>query len=198
MDLLEKSKAVSEVFIGLDEEVKDYLSESNLTCFSGCGQCCSNPKVNASVMEFLPLSFDIYEKGKAEEILEILSDNETQEGMCIMYKSTSDNNESGYCTNYKKRGLICRLFGNSARKNKYGQKEILTCKKIKNGKKEEFLLVSEAINNEMKIPSGTDAYYQLNNLDGQLTEEQYPINVAIKKSLEAVLRYAYYKENQEV
>ncbi len=198
MDLLKKSKAVSEVFNELDVEVNSYLSESKLTCFAGCGKCCANPKVNASVMEFLPLSFDLYEKGIAEEILEILSDKKTQEGFCIMYKSTSENNESGYCSNYIKRGLICRLFGNSARKNKYGQKEILTCKKIKQGKNEEYLMVSEAINHGMKIPSGTDAYYQLKNLDTQLTEEQYPINLAIKKSLEAVLRDAYYKENQEV
>lgn len=198
MNLEEKSAEVRVVFEGLEVEVKDYLSASKLTCFEGCGRCCNNPNINASVLEFLPLAFDLYKKGKAEETLEILNGNEFTEGNCILYKSTSKDNLSGYCSDYKNRGLICRLFGNSARKNKSGNKEMITCKKIKTEKSELFLEVSQFINNDLAIPSGTDSYARLTCIDLALTEEQFPINMAIRKSLETVLRYIYYLENQEV
>lgn len=198
MNLEKKAEAVREVFEELEVEVKSYLSAGKLTCFEGCGRCCNYPKINASVLEFLPLAFDLYKKGKAEETLESLYLEEVAEGTCILYKSTSKDNLSGFCSDYKNRGLICRLFGNSARKNKNGDKELLTCKKIKSEKTNLYLTVSESIKNELDIPSGTDKYAKLSHIDIQLTEEQFPINIAIRKSLEAVLRYMYYLDNQEI
>jgi uncharacterized protein len=198
MNLEAKSEAVREIFGELEVEVKSYFSASKLSCFEGCGRCCNYPKINASVLEFLPLAFDIYKKGKAEEILDSLYLEEIAEGTCILYKPTSEDKSSGYCTDYKNRGLICRLFGNSARKNKTGEKVLLTCTKIKTDKTALFLSVSESIKNELAIPLGTDKYAGLIHIDSQLTEEQFPINIAIRKSLEAVLRYMYYLENQEI
>ncbi len=198
MNLQQKTLEVKTVFDELDVEAGKYISNSNLTCFTGCGQCCANPKINASVLEFLPLAFDLYKKGKAEEVLELLSNEKISDEYCILYKSTGQDNRAGSCSDYNNRGLICRLFGNSSRKNKNGEKEIVTCKKIKTGKNEQFLAVSNSIKIDLEIPSGTDFYYRLNNIDSQLTEDQFPINVAIKKSLEAVLRFMFYQENQEV
>jgi len=196
MDLEQKSQEVRKVFEELDLEIKSFQDASKLTCISGCGYCCSNPKVSASVLEFLPLAFDLYDKGKAEVAL-ILLDQTNEEGACIIYKSLSEDGHSGFCSDYQNRGMICRLFGSSARKNKDGVKEIITCKKIKTGKKELYDTAVDEIKSEMPIPSSTDAYRKINNIDFRLTEQQLPINKAIRKALESVITFKYYTENQE-
>ncbi|WP_373523276.1 YkgJ family cysteine cluster protein [Aquiflexum sp.] len=196
MNLEEKSQEVRKVFEELDLEIKSFLDASKLTCISGCGFCCSNPKVSASVLEFLPLAFDLYDKGKAEKALEML-DKTSEEDACIIYKSLSEDGHSGFCSDYNNRGMICRLFGSSARKNKEGQKEIITCKKIKAEKKDLYESAIEGIKSEMPIPSSTDAYRKINNIDFRLTEQQLPINKAIKEALESVITFKFYTENQE-
>lgn len=196
MNLEEKSQEVRKVFEELDLETKSFLDASKLTCISGCGFCCSNPQVSASVLEFLPLAFDLYAKGKAEKALDIL-EKTPEEGSCIVYKSLSEDGHSGFCSDYNNRGMICRLFGSSARKNKEGQKEIITCKKIKIEKKDLYDNSVVAIKSEMPIPLSTDAYRKINNIDFRLTERQLPINKAIKEALESVITFKFYTENQE-
>lgn len=196
MNLQEKSEEVRKVFNELDFEIKAFLGVSKLTCIAGCGFCCSNPKVNASVLEFLPLAFDLFHKGKADKALEIL-EKQDEQSFCIMYKSKSLDDSMGFCSDYVNRGLICRLFSSSSRKNKEGKKEIITCKKIKEGKKSEFDLASKLINEDLPIPLSAGIYNQLFNIDFQLTAQQLPINQAIKKAIEMVLTYKFYIENQE-
>jgi len=196
MNLEQKSQEVRKVFEELDQEIKSFVDASKLTCISGCGFCCSNPKVSASVLEFLPLAFDLYEKGKAEKALNLL-DQTNEDDACIIYKSFSEDGHSGFCSDYQNRGIICRLFGSSARKNKDGIKEIITCKKIKTEKKDLYDTAVEAIKSEMPVPSSTDAYRKINNIDFMLTERQLPINKAIKEAIESVITYKSYTENQE-
>jgi Fe-S-cluster containining protein len=194
MNLIEKSLNVSRVFEELEVEIEGFLSQSQLTCFKGCGHCCTNPRVSASVLEFLPLAFDIYRSGKAEDTIALLSTS-SGESYCIMLKKLSTDAGAGQCTNYANRGLICRLFASSARRNKHGEKELLTCRKIKEEKKELFEAASEAIKQEMPVPLGSDFYTRLYGIDYNLANEQFDINIAIKKALESVLSYYYY--NQE-
>jgi uncharacterized protein len=195
MDLQQKSQEVRMVFNELDAEIREFIDASQLGCLAGCGFCCSNPKVNASVLEFLPLAFDLYEKGKAEKAIEILESKNGQD-YCIIYKTSSLDGTMGFCSDYSNRGMICRLFGSSARKNKEDKKEIITCKKIKEAKAEQFLSASAAINEELKVPLSSDAYSRLYNIDFQLTNDQMPINKAIQHALEAVLRFKYYEGSE--
>ncbi len=196
MNLQEKSQEVKRIFDELDTEIKAFIGASNLSCIPGCGACCSNPKVSATVLEFLPLAFDLYEKGKAEKALEIL-EQQGENNFCVLYKSMSHDNALGFCSDYSNRGMICRLFGSASRKNKESKKEIITCRKIKESKKELYEVASKAVNEDMDVPSSSSAYSQLYNIDFHLTAEQIPINQSIKKALETVLTYKFYIENQE-
>ena len=83
MNLFEKSQAVRKLFLELDEESKQFHAESGMSCISGCGFCCANPDVPAYPLEFLPLAFDLYEKGIAEDIANQLS-LQDQLGNCIV------------------------------------------------------------------------------------------------------------------
>ncbi|WP_296698104.1 YkgJ family cysteine cluster protein [Algoriphagus sp.] len=195
VNLEEKSLAVLKVFKELEEEARQFTSESGLGCISGCGACCANPQIPASPLEFLPLAFDFYKKGIAESIL-ILLDSDDENSNCIVYRANSIDNKSGYCTNYLNRGMICRLFAVSARKNKYGLKDIIICKTLKEAKNAAFQEATNRINTDLPIPSASKFYMLLDEIDSSLTQ-QMPINKAIAFSLELVLRYKFYEEGIE-
>lgn len=195
MNLLEKSLAIEAIFQELEEESKQFHRDAGMGCVSGCGFCCSNPEVPATPLEFLPLAFDLYEKGLADELAIQLSDRKDS-GICVVYRSQSEDASKGFCGNYSKRGLICRLFGASARKNnKTGLKELITCKILKAEKKEQFKACSERINTDMQIPLAPAFYTRIKDVDEALTQ-QYPVNKAILLALELVLRYNYYKDEE--
>lgn len=196
MNLFEKSKAVEEIFQELEQESKQFHAEAGMGCLSGCGFCCANPEVPASPLEFLPLAFDLYEKGLADEIANQLVSQEDP-GICVVYRSNPADVTKGFCGNYAKRGLICRLFGASARKNnKTGLKELITCKILKAEKKGAFEHTSERINSDMEIPLAPAYYTRIKDIDEALTN-QYPVNQAILMALELVLRYKFYQEAEE-
>ncbi|MBD8491059.1 YkgJ family cysteine cluster protein [Echinicola sp. CAU 1574] len=197
MNLKEKSLKVNEIFNDLDMEVQDYLAQSQLTCLSGCGKCCANPKVPATVLEFLPLAFDLYQKGQAEALLDQL-ETATEDSYCVVLKLLSADGAAGHCTQYNHRGLICRLFGNSSRRNREGKKELITCKNIKEQKQQQFQIVTRAIQNDLEIPGSSDYYTRLSTIDFHMAEQQFPINIAIKKAIEAVLSFYFYFEGQAV
>lgn len=195
MNLTEKSQATLDVFGELESETKQFVSESGLGCVSGCGFCCANPKVPASPLEFLPLAFDLYDKGLAESTLASLELKE-EGASCIIYRPQSADGKQGFCGNHTKRGMICRLFAASARRTKYGKKDLILCKVLKEEKAEEFLNTSERINKDMEIPLATAFYSRLEEIDQSLCQ-QFTINEAIAFALELVLRYKFY-EGQEV
>lgn len=195
MNLAEKSKTVQILFEQLGEESKQFASESGLGCISGCGACCANPEVSASPLEFLPLAFDFCNKGLSETILTLL-DSEEEVKSCIVYRAHSLDGKNGYCTNYANRGLICRLFAAAARKNKYGSKELIICKKIKTEKEEKFKETSLRINADLPVPIASKYYQWIEEIDDSLAK-QYPINTAIRLAVESVLRFKFYQEEAE-
>lgn len=194
MNLFEKSQAVKAVFEELDTESRQFHAEAGMGCLPGCGFCCANPEVPASPLEFLPLAFDLYEKGIAEEIANQLSEEE-KPGNCIVYRSQKEDQTKGFCGNYTNRGLICRLFGAAARKNKHGQKELITCKILKEEKAENYSSTASRINSDLEIPMATAFYTRLKDVDESLSH-QYPVNQAILMALELVLRYKFYQEGE--
>src|SRR5690606_25630097 len=88
MNLEEKALRVREVFDELQLETDRFISQSKISCIQGCGHCCTNPKVPASILEFLPLAFDLYRKGKAEEFLSLL-ESATEDSYCVILKKMS-------------------------------------------------------------------------------------------------------------
>lgn len=194
MDLAQKSQAVLNLFAELEFETKQFASESDLGCVAGCGFCCANPKVPASPLEFLPLAFDLYCKGLAESTLAQIEEMGDVES-CIMYRAQSIDGIKGFCSNHKMRGMICRLFAASARRNKYGSKELIICKVLKEEKTGQFETATKRINEDMQIPLATSYYSRLEEIDTTLCQ-QFTINEAIIYALELVLRYKFYQEEE--
>jgi len=196
MGLREKAEQVKIVFDELREESVEFEIQGGLSCISGCGQCCTKPTIPASALEFLPFAYDLYDRGLAESTMEMLNQPDNSD-ICINYRPHSPDGKKGACGSYSTRGLICRLFAASARKNRLNKKEILICSPLKEQRSEKVKLASEKINSgELNIPLATDFYGRITSIDESLSEE-FSINKAIYRALEAVLREEFYLSQEE-
>ncbi len=189
--LLEKVKAVERVFDKLDGEIATFQSMSGLHCGWGCGKCCFKPDIEATILEFLPFALHLYGQHQAEEWLEKLKDDSSS--LCLILNPTQGG--AGMCSEYKHRGLICRLFGYSARINKYGTKELITCQIIKTDQRENYEAAGRKISGgEQPVPVMSNYYMQLHAIDENLGREFFPINEAIRRAIEVILHYYAYRE----
>lgn len=192
MSIERKVKEVNLLYSQLDHEISVFQSKSNLHCKEGCGKCCTKTDIEASPLEFLPWAFHLFINNKAEETLDKL--NQNSNSICYIYEPLSllDNN-SGNCGDYIHRGLICRLFGYGASRDKYGQLRLATCKIIKEGQQENYQNTAEAITNGLYVPIFTNYYINLSQIDHNLGNKIVPINEALRLSIEEVLQYYAYR-----
>lgn len=190
MSIERKVQLVEMLFYQLEKETAQFEKTTGLGCVSGCGKCCTYPDIEASPLEFLPWAFHLFLNGEAEKTLIKL--NQAESRTCIIYKPLTLAGQ-GRCSDYKYRGLICRLFGFGASKDKYGNLRLATCKIIKEGQAENYKSTVEAISKGLYVPIFTDYYMQLNQIDYQLGSKILPINKALKMALEEVLQYYSYR-----
>lgn len=190
MELGEKIAAVEQAFRELDQEIASFQSRSTIHCKFGCGKCCFKPDIEATILEFLPFAYHLYRQGDAFAWHEKLSS--LDEPLCVILNPTQAG--AGLCSEYVHRGLICRLFGYSARVNKYGKKELVTCQIIKTEQSAVYEKTVEEIDRGGEVPVMSQHYMKLHAIDADLTREFYPINQAIRKALETVMHYYAYRE----
>jgi Fe-S-cluster containining protein len=190
MELVEKVRAVEEVFEKLDQQIASFQSWSGLHCAWGCGKCCYKADIEATILEFLPFAHYLYQQDLAYTWFEKLQEGNSP--LCLILNPTQPG--AGLCSEYKHRGLICRLFGYSARTNKYGKRELVTCQIIKTEQAGNYQQASVKIEegNE-ELPVMSHYYMQLHAIDFELARDFFPINEAIKRAIEVILHYYAYR-----
>jgi hypothetical protein len=187
-----KVQQVEALFDRLEIEITAFKSETHLYCNAGCGKCCSKPNIEASPLEFLPWAFHLFLNGKAEETLKELAEVSTTN--CFLYRPLSIlEYHNGSCSDYRYRGLICRLFGYAANTDKFGKLRLATCKIIKEEQKGNFDTAEVLINKGKDVPVFTDYYMRLAQIDLRMGIILLPINEALKTAIEEVLHYYAYR-----
>jgi uncharacterized protein len=192
MSIESKVRDVEKLFDRLENEINHFESQTQLHCLSGCGKCCTTPNIDASPLEFLPWAFYLFLNGKAEAMLVEL--NNSSGSICHLYRPLivlESNN--GSCSNYRYRGLICRLFGFAASRDKFGELRLATCKIIKEKQLENYNDAVETISKGLYVPIFTDYYMNLAQIDFMLGTTILPINKALKIAIEEVLQYYAYR-----
>lgn len=195
MSIIRKVKKVEQLFDRLEAEIGLFRASSQLRCLMGCGTCCDKPNIEASVLEFLPLAFHYFQENKSLPLLEAIEIDNYQ-GICKIFSKSSVNITGfthGTCTEYKYRGLICRLFGYAASRDKYGTARLSTCKLIKNQQPAEFEQADQIVKAGGPIPTYNNYYSALSHIDRQLGTELHPVNKAIYRALEEVHNYYMYR-----
>jgi hypothetical protein len=136
------------------------------------------------------MALDWLDEGVLWEKYEEIKNQESS--LCFVYRP-SVTSFGGLCNNYPNRGLICRLFGYSARINKEGQKEMVTCKILK----EEQSTALEWISSHPKsMPVMTNYSTKMASIDLQLNTHM-PINQAIIQAIETVGAYYAYRTRRK-
>jgi Fe-S-cluster containining protein len=193
MDVPDIARQVETVFFGLDQQIAAFQAATSLHCRWGCGKCCFKADLEATVLEFLPFALYLHGNDQAWTWLEKIRNEGS--GLCPILNPTQPG--AGLCSQYQHRGLICRLFGYSARLNKYREKELVTCTVIKTEQAEAFQRAEDQIEKELPIPVMSDFYLQLHAIEPNLAREFLPIRQAIAAALEIVLHYFSYRESRE-
>lgn len=190
-ELRQLAQEVTLIFDEMSSVFSQYQKDSGLTCFTGCGKCCLNPEVQASVLEMIPMALSFYDRGIAESMLEKLSiENKSS---CPIYLSYSLDGSFGGCSEYLTRPTICRVFGASARNGKKG-KELSVCRKIKENKIFEY---QSALAQPDSAPLMEEWAKKITVLSYQYSSQILPIGQALTRALETVLTKAFYSSSEE-
>lgn len=194
MSIIKKVRAVDNLYAGLDKEIASFQDKTSLHCKAGCGKCCTHAEVDASPLEFLPWAYHLFLNGLATKTLDDL--NSKSSAICHIYQPLSvvdKDNGKGRCSDYVYRGLICRLFGYGANRNKFGEMRLATCKIIKEEQAVNFEAAQKALSNGLYVPIFTDYYMKLSQIDFILGNQIVPVNTALKLAIEEVLQYYAYR-----
>ncbi|UZR96376.1 YkgJ family cysteine cluster protein [Chondrinema litorale] len=194
MSIVLKVKRIQKVFEKLESEVTQLQKNTGIYCLASCGQCCTKPNIEASVLEFLPLAFDLFLRKETTQYKEQI----LQSGfsICHLFNALSvvpnSNYITGKCSQYQYRALVCRLFGYASIRNKHGQKKLSTCKLIKGSYPEEVTRLDQPEKIEL-IPNYSNYFQQLVQIDFKLSQEFHPINKAILRAIDEVESYYNYR-----
>ncbi|GGO66394.1 YkgJ family cysteine cluster protein [Bowmanella pacifica] len=192
--LRDLSRLVEAVYGELDHTFGTYQQNSGLTCRPGCGACCNNPEIDATALEMLPLALEIYDQGRAEQVLQEL---EAYSGFaCFHYVRHSLDGVQGQCGVYQQRPAICRMFGAAGVKDKQAGMRLSVCRTIKADRTAEYqqTLITMLSAPAPGIAAGKD---RVRSLDYELGKQDLPINQALKMALERVLFMAYYSDFEQ-
>ena len=185
--LYQKIQRIESLQAKADEQTSYFKKHANIDCLEHCAECCRYDDIEATPIEFLPLAWHAYKLGLIDEWLEKLSNNNSKQ--CIF--SVFEDGKWG-CRVYPVRGMICRLFGFAAVKNKCGKNELAVCHTIKEKCPDIAIKASEYTKKGGKTPVLEEFYSLLSDIDFTLANEYFPINEAIKQALVIVQTHTYY------
>ena len=191
MNIREFSQDLQKLYDEMGSTFSSFQKDSGLHCLSGCGKCCNNPEVEASVFEMIPLALRMLDENRLEEWLEHLES--PKQSHCLMYEAHSPDGSQGKCSVYKERPSLCRMFGVSGYFNKHHEITLSVCKLIK-AEYPALLKENEALD-LAKTPMLTIWSYKMAELDPRLIQDKLPINEAFKQALEKIALYAQYQDS---
>jgi Fe-S-cluster containining protein len=195
-----KSKAilVSRVLEAFSEKADAFARAAGVACLPGCGDCCTNPRVEATVLEMLPAAFALMKEGGAEALLRELV---PRESLCAFFRPGGTSQEGhalGRCARYFERPLVCRQFGASVRRHQGGGREFLACGPMKAHAPGMFQGVTRYLEEGANMaPAGSDVLMDLVAIDPSLAVERRPLNQALALALERVLLWESYARESD-
>lgn len=177
-----------------DKQIGKLKAVTGLKCAANCGRCCEKDDVETTVLELLPLAIYLWIKKEALGWLERIYQTKGR-GVCVFYQPSSlTKGGKGRCSIYCFRPLICRLFGFSAGKDKYGRQRLITCADIKRLLPDSYEKTQTCLRayihrqrftaGKSLVPNMIDFTFQITASGLDLGRRQVPINEAVKIALE--------------
>jgi Fe-S-cluster containining protein len=173
------------LFDGIDRQTSNFARQTGLHCKAGCGACCTNPDIETTVAEVLPLAVYLWSQNLSPSKLEAIRLNASK-GVCVFYQPDGLHSGSGRCGIYAYRPGLCRLFGFAARKDKHEQRMLVTCKVIKDSQPQACKSTQEELDKGLEAPSLAAHAFAVSNIDRVHGMKLLPINQAITQAVEKV------------
>ena len=179
--LRELEEEVLEIYRLLDTAVAAFAQRTGLSCPQGCGHCCLSEKVEATVLECLPLAFSLFRTAQAEDMLQRLEENEG-DNRCVLYRP--DRTRAGLwgCSQYATRTVVCRLFGFAGNPGRDGIARLAMCRVMKDaaGKGGGEIVTDDA---DAPMPLFVEAGLRFTTLHPGLGTARLPVNAALRQAL---------------
>jgi Fe-S-cluster containining protein len=176
---------VIRIYQEIDQKTARLQVTFGLFCPSLCNACCDSREVEATILETLPLAEEIYQRKEQEVVLDALEERRKQADFrCVLYLANPGVRETGSCSYYEFRPLVCRLFGFAARRNKFGNLELSTCKIIKQRTPNAVHRAEAGISEVLDVPVYQDSFMRIASMDSGIGYRRLPINLALKEALE--------------
>jgi len=177
------ARPVMSLFRDIDIEVKRFQKITGLKCLKNCGHCCEKPGIEATALEFLPLAVRLRQKKRVDHWLAKIDEVSTS-AACVFYERDKNNIGKGRCLVYPFRGLVCRIFGFSALRDKYGNLRLATCSILKKNHSDKIKKAQELLDSGQQAPVITSFSMRMKNINPDLGGKLLPINQAIKAAME--------------
>jgi Fe-S-cluster containining protein len=183
MNIRESSSALLKVYAEMSAAFGAFQGASGLHCPPGCGRCCLNPEIEATVFEMLPFALMAHDEGKLEDWLAKLA--ATDQDVCVIF--TGQN-----CGKYEGRPSVCRMFAVAGYFNKDRQKDLSICKVLKENDPSRAQEFRKSMSGD-QVPMLSEWAARVQALSPQQYAQRLPINQAIKVALELVALNAQYQ-----
>jgi Fe-S-cluster containining protein len=170
-----------------DHKIRVFRVRTGLRCPQRCGICCESAQVEASVLECLPLAWEIFRLREEERISLAMEKNAREEDLrCVLFVADEGTAGLGSCAYYPFRPLVCRLFGYTARRDKTGRLELRLCKVMREQSPESPILSNPPDIHHMDPPVYQDSFFQIASINPEMGFRLLPINAALKEALDYV------------
>ena len=155
---------VNQLYNRLDLRTHLFASEYGITCPSGCGSCCQNyePEISSAEANYAA-AWIIKSNAGLSSLFKNISERKT----CIFFNPQSPD----HCMIYNARPLMCRAFGFSGVKDKYGNHKYKTCG---------LMEVKKNLTGSYIPIMAEEGITLLNNCTGM--EETLPVSEAVDKA----------------
>lgn len=171
---------IRRVYREIDRSVRHVKMATGLRCVSGCGDCCARGVVEATVLEALPVARRILITGQAETLLPVLEERIAEDNpVCALHQPDPPVSQAGHCLFYSERMLLCRLFGFSARRNKYGSLELAACRIVRETMPEAVKTAQSCLAKGINVPVYQDLSMRIASIDPAIGFHSLPVNQAI-------------------
>ena len=195
MNIESKVRAVERLFQALEKDIKELQAETGISCVENCIKCCTTPRIEATEIEFYPLAYHLYKTGQSNSFLSKI-DQINDPTICPALNYLNIDGTKPGCTQYKYRGLICRLFTYNYGTDKYGIRRINACKTIKLEQPAQVDLANKLLQAKTIGPRASNYYSQLQVIDFNEAKRLYPIGNAIKMAIETIVTTFYFRGNK--
>lgn len=184
------TRRVFREYIAIEKSIRSAMRASDIGCPDRCGACCYSKGIETTVLELFPLMMHVLRSGKLDYVVERLNCR-TELDPCVFFESWPEGERNGFCTVYRFRPLVCRMFGFSARLRKDGAREAQVCRIVRQRDPEDVSRF-EALCRNATVPDMASCFMRIAGLDPQRGYRLMPFHDALRETID----YFYWRKNR--